>query len=256
MRGRSLFTSRALLSRPDEIAGFSAAKAYVRSMPSLSKKNCETESSGLCLEPMQMKMKAMAFLLGAIPTLAMTGCEMDLEEMDEAELAELEAYEGVEAMDLGAVEGSAPEMGATAMLPGVLCNEVFDVVSQGPSSGGLLPVVAYSYQQSSFTAPKVVQGLVGHRPITNGIRAQGVNVQEQGFSGADEVQIDLVKNFFGRWQRPSSIRVRLANNVSFLVNKSFTTRGCQQFANHATVFADSTDGSQLTMTYQWLFPGG
>jgi hypothetical protein len=170
-----------------------------------------------------MKIEAMAFFLGAIPTLA--------------------------------VEGNTSEMGTTAMVTGVKCNEVFDFINQGPP-GGFLPVVAYSYQQSSFSAPKFAQGLVGHQPITNGIRAQGVNVQEHGFSGADEVQIKLVKSFFGRWQLPSSIRVRLANDFSFLANKTFTTRACQQFANHATVFADSSEGAQLTMTYQWLFPGG
>lgn len=230
-------------------------------IPSSSSKKRETKCRACVLLVMKMKMKALVFFLGAIPTLAMTGCEMDMEEMDEAELAELDSYEATGGLDMDVIDldslpaDAEPDMQVAAMLPGVKCNEVFSFINDGPPPGHLA-TMSYSYQQPSAGAGELVQGKMGHWPITAGVRGQGTNVQNQGFSGAAEVRIDLVKNYFGRTQLSSSVQMKLVSNVSYLVNKNFTTKGCNDYGNHATVYADSSDGSQLMLTYQWLFPGG
>lgn len=202
-------------------------------------------------------MKAIVCVLGAIPTLAMTGCEMDLEETDEAGLTEIRSAEYLDA-EFDAIETSAmPEQNTpdiSFLSLGSKCNEAFAFINEGAPTAGHVPVVAYAYQQYHVYGPKIVQGKLTHYPITNGERAQGFNIDEQGFSGASVIRLDLVKNYLGRIQLPSSIRMKMTNSSSYLVNKSFSTKTCQEFANHATIFADSSDGSQLTMTYQWLPP--
>lgn len=246
----------------------SRVKSIVRtiglhSRSTLSQENGETKPSACVL--LDMKMKAMVFFLGAIPAVALAGCEMDLEEMNDAELAEFvtfdEAYVGEfdDSDPLVAEEGETPEMGVAAFGLGVDCDEVFDFVDAGEPSWAF-PIAKFSYQEApkySALEPDLAQGVLGHTPISNGIRAQGGNIQAMGSLGGGEVmRIDVVK-VNPRFQLPyTSIRLKLASNTSYLVNKAFTPRVCQQFASHATVFADSSDGSQLTMTYGWLYPGG
>jgi len=225
-------------------------------------KNHETRFLDVCLGHMKNSMRAMVFLLAAISAPAMTGCEMDLEEMDEEELAGIEEYEALEALEVDSVaaaEGQAPAMGPSALLRAVRCNEVFAFVGQGPPPGHFRHM-AYAYQDSSSRSGglRIVQGTLEVVPFsTTRIRGQGGQAQNLGFSGADGVRIDLNKNFIlGNLQLASSIRMQLADGPRYLLNKVLSPRVCQQFQGHATVFADAADGSQLTLYYSNTSFGG
>lgn len=210
-------------------------------------------------------MKSMVFFLGAIPAFALAGCEMDLEEMNDAEIAEHvtfdEAYVGEfdDSAPWVVEEAQTPEVGVAAFGLGVNCDEVFDFVDEG-GPGWAYPITNFSYQEApeNFAMePDLAQGVLGYTPISNGIRAQGGNIQAMGsLVGGRVMRIDTVK-VKSRFQLPhTSIRVKLASDTSYIVNKAFAPRVCQKFDSHATVFADNSDGSQLTMTYGWLYPGG